>query len=121
MESPPVTEDYVDSLNGYTPEYPDVQVFGGDAHPLGEYAERVKEWQEQGIVHASAPTPPQDTSGKSIEQQLKEVKGKNATNRAQVYNGGPTIAKDDLGYPIVPGLRKQAMVRDVDEDGIGQA
>jgi len=70
---------------------------------------------------AAEPPTPLELRGKTIEQQLKEVKGKNATNRSLVYNGGPTVAKDDYGYPIVPGLKKTPVVRDGDEDGIGQA
>jgi len=71
---------------------------------------------------AYAPTLPPESLpvAKTVDQQLREKKTKKVDINAK-YNGGPTVAKDDLGYPIVPGLRKVVAVRDGDEDGIGQA
>lgn len=90
------------------------------------------EWEGAAAVFGGAAAEPEDAAyaptlppeplpvAKTVDQQLREKKTKKVDLNAK-YNGGPTVAKDDLGYPIVSGLRKVVAVRDGDEDGISQA
>lgn len=90
-------------------------VFGGAA------AEPRTELEEAYAPTVPPPAPePLPVQAKTVEQQLREMKTKKVDINAK-YNGGPTVAKDDLGYPIVPKLQRAPVVRDGDEDGISQA
>lgn len=103
----PVSEPWEPPMS-YASDDQGAVVFGGAA------AEAQTPLEE---AYVPAPMPMQ---AKTVEQQLREMKTKKVDINAK-YNGGPTVAKDDLGYPIVPKLQRAPLVRDGDEDGISQA
>ena len=86
--------------------------FGGDlASASGEAS-----------LEAPLPEPTEPERGKSVSEQLAELKGKGARKNPQRFAmEGKTVPKDDHGYPIVAGLAKRPVSGEGDEDGIGQA